>query len=74
MNSRIAKKRVAWIDGVKSIGILAMIAGHIWPSGTLFDKFIHVWHMPIFFFLSGYLFSEKHWKIGRHIGLIYGKK
>lgn len=45
MNSRIAKKRVAWIDGVKSIGILAMIAGHIWPSGTLFDKFIHVWHM-----------------------------
>ena len=62
MNSKNTKKRVAWIDGVKSIGILAMIAGHICSSGTLFDKLIHVWHMPIFFFLSGYLFSENHYK------------
>ncbi|APF21112.1 acyltransferase family protein [Clostridium butyricum] len=50
-------KRVDWIDISKGIGIIVMICGHIGMPSIL-DLYIHAWHMPIFFILSGYLFKE----------------
>lgn len=48
------KKRIAWIDTARGIGILFVLLGHI----LLYEKtniYIYSFHMPFFFFLSGYL-------------------
>ena len=45
------QERIIWIDSLRSIGILAVILGHITsPLGY----FIYSWHMPLFFFLGGF--------------------
>ncbi|WP_154062153.1 acyltransferase family protein [Klebsiella michiganensis] len=50
-----------WIDNVKGIGILLVIAGHI-LSGAISD-IIFIFHMPLFFFLGGFLLSTKPFSI-----------
>lgn len=52
-----AKNRLGYIDIFKGIGILLMIMGHTW-FGPNFDHFIHGFHMPMFFFISGFLFTS----------------
>ena len=52
MEARI--DRITYIDIFKGIGILFMVMGHIGFS-SIFDKWIHAFHMPMFFFISGYL-------------------
>lgn len=46
------------IQIAKGIGILLMVMGHsgFWPYD---NPFIYMFHMPLFFFLSGYCFKEK---------------
>lgn len=50
-------KRLEWIDICKAIAIFAMVFCHVGlelPSqNASFDHWIHLWHMPIFFILSG---------------------
>lgn len=52
------KERIIYLDFYKGIGIILMIMGHI-GFGDLFDHFIHGFHMPIFFYISGYLYAQK---------------
>ena len=59
------KKRILEIDLIKGIAIILMVFGHliyfIKPnilSKILFDS-IYVFHMPIFFWISGYLFKPE---------------
>lgn len=50
------KKRVVFLDVAKAIGIFLVVLGHANPpSGVV--KLIYAFHMPLFFFISGYLFS-----------------
>lgn len=44
------------IDIVKCIGILAVVCGHAGLGHTFFSQF----HMPLFAFVSGYLFVDKY--------------
>ena len=46
-------KTLDWIDILKGIGILTVVYAHI-HKGTITD-FIYLFHMPLFFFISGYL-------------------
>lgn len=46
------------IDLCRGFGIILMIMGHI-EFGDYFGKFIHVFHVPLFFFISGMLFKIK---------------
>ncbi|MBR1478223.1 MAG: acyltransferase family protein, partial [Lachnospiraceae bacterium] len=48
--------RYKFIDFYKFIGITLMIMGHV-GFGSEFDKFIHAFHMPLFFIASGFCFS-----------------
>lgn len=52
------RERVEWIDAAKGIGILFVFLGHLveksWPGIWAYS-----FHLPLFFFLSGYLFSVK---------------
>lgn len=49
-------KRLDEIDILKSIGIILMIMGHI-GFGGIFDYYIHAFHMPMFFMISGFLYK-----------------
>lgn len=44
--------RYIWVDWMKSILIILMVLGH---SGSLFTPYIYLFHIPAFFFVSGYL-------------------
>ena len=52
------KNRVEWMDVFRGTGIILMIMGHI-GFGDHFDIFIHAFHMPMFFFISGFFFKHK---------------
>ena len=43
----------------KGIGIILMLIGHAGCPSHL-NSFIYQFHMPLFFFISGYCFKEKH--------------
>ena len=46
--------RLEWIDVARGIGIIAVVAGHVWTRGPLRDA-LYSFHMPLFFLLSGLL-------------------
>ncbi|SEQ20571.1 Fucose 4-O-acetylase [Lachnospiraceae bacterium NE2001] len=50
--------RVDYIDLFRAFGIILMIMGHI-TFGGVFNKFIHAFHMPMFFFISGWFYKRK---------------
>lgn len=60
-------QRVAWVDMAKGYGILCVIFSHIIASQVNSGNFsgqpivvlMHSFHMPLFFFLSGYVFNTK---------------
>lgn len=53
----MSTERILWLDNAKGIGILLVIIGHcIFICHPLIDVF----HMPLFFCLSGLTFSVKH--------------
>lgn len=52
------KGRIEWIDISKGIGIFLVIIGHTYIDPGLRGQ-IYSFHMPLFFFISGYLFSVK---------------
>lgn len=52
-------KRINYIDTMKAMGITLVVLGHAaWLNGD-FYTLIYSFHMPLFFFLSGYLASSK---------------
>jgi len=62
------RQRILWIDIARGIGILLVVFGHSWrglhSAGILHDdhlfvavdRAIYLFHMPLFFFISGYLY------------------
>ena len=50
--------RIEYIDIFRSFGIILMVMGHI-GFGSVFDHFIHAFHMPMFFFVSGFLYKRQ---------------
>lgn len=51
------KQRFDEIDILKSFGIILMIMGHI-GFGSVFDYWIHAFHMPMFYLISGFLYKK----------------
>lgn len=54
---QIVTNRIEYIDIMRGLGILLMIMGHI-GFGKSFDTYIHAFHMPVFYVISGYLFKN----------------
>lgn len=48
-----------WIDVLKGAGIVSVVAGHIFSS--YLQSAIYMFHMPLFFLISGYLFKPSGW-------------
>ena len=56
------KKRIEWVDILKGVAIICVIIGHrTWASYGILPCALKIWiysfHMPLFFFLSGFVFS-----------------
>ena len=51
-------KRNDFIDFLKGIGIILVVIGHVSQNERIND-FIYSFHMPLFFFISGFLFNYK---------------
>lgn len=54
-------KREKWLDVVKGVGILLMVVGHTKVSDAI-KIWIYSFHMPLFFMVTGYLFSKEKWE------------
>lgn len=57
-------KRIEWVDVAKGIGICLVVIAHFVPDfSTLFTEtiyhVIYMFHMPLFFFLGGYVFKKQ---------------
>jgi acyltransferase len=59
----LMEKRIEWVDVLKGIGIIIVVLGH---SGVPYElkKFLLSFSMPLFFFISGYLFKNESNNIG----------
>ena len=53
------KNRETWIDMLRGIGALLVLLGHLVPETSKLKFYIYSFHMPMFFFISGYLFKYK---------------
>ncbi|MFL6154573.1 MAG: acyltransferase family protein [Marmoricola sp.] len=51
--------RARGLDAVRVIAMLAIVAGHLWTAHYWVRPVLFTWHVPIFFFLAGYLWNEK---------------
>lgn len=51
---------IHWIDNARAIGILLVLFGHTHGIDPLVRIYIYSFHMPFFFFLSGYVLKEKY--------------
>ena len=52
-------KNFKHINILKGLGIIAVVLGHV---GSPFVKIIYMYHMALFFFISGYLYNDKYEK------------
>lgn len=50
--------RIAWVDNARAIGILLVVVGHAPGLPPVLHRLIYSFHMPLFFFLSGYLLQS----------------
>ena len=53
-------ERISWVDHSKALGIVMVVLGHTAGLPVLAVNLIYSFHMPLFFFLSGYLLKESH--------------
>jgi len=52
-------QRLSGLDAVRVLGVVAIVAGHVWGTSFVRDL-VFPWHVPVFFVLSGFL-----WRDGR---------
>lgn len=55
-------ERSAGIDLIRVVGVVAVVAGHVW-STEFSHQALYPWHVPLFFFLTGWF-----WTAGRPLG------
>jgi len=59
-------KRIYWVDNLKAFGILLVMAGHMESiNPSLLRDYIYSFHVPLFFFISGFLFQPEKYQSPR---------
>lgn len=53
------KQRILWLDNLRAISIFFVVLGHTVGLPENVYKLIFSFHMPVFFWISGYLASDK---------------
>ena len=57
MSTEAIKKRELWIDTLRGIAIFCVLIHHQMNEAPLFTQFYAPFFMPVFFFVSGYLYK-----------------
>ena len=65
-----ATARNSCIDAMKGVGVVMMVAGH---CGAPFTDFVYLFHMALFFCISGYLWNDSNASSAKAL-LLYGKR
>ncbi|RQP26559.1 acyltransferase family protein [Piscinibacter terrae] len=55
MERTLSGGRWLWLDALKGVGIIAVVAGHVIDRDAA--RTLYLWHMPLFFFLAGLVFK-----------------
>lgn len=50
-------KRLSWLDSLRGFGIILITLGHL-GCFELLERYIYSFHVPLFFFISGYLYRS----------------
>lgn len=66
MQVETLSKRLDYMDVFRGFGIILMVMGHVGFGGR-FNFFIHAFHMPMFFFVSGYFYRNKNYEVKEYI-------
>ncbi|MBF4463501.1 MULTISPECIES: acyltransferase family protein [unclassified Rathayibacter] len=53
------RSRSAALDAVRVLGLIAVVACHVWSAPLWARELFFTWNVPVFFFLSGYLWTER---------------
>lgn len=53
------KRHIEWIDSLKGLAIILVVLGHNTGGENDAYHFFYTFHMPLFFLISGFLFSMK---------------
>ena len=53
------RTHIEWIDDLKAIAIMFVVWGHFASGNILVCRFIYSFHVPLFFFISGYLYKQE---------------
>lgn len=56
LNGGGQNKREIWADIARGIGVILVILGHTSQLPSIFIEWIYSFHMPLFFWISGYFF------------------
>ena len=48
------KPRITWVDNLKFLGIFAIYLGHFGSAAGYAYPFVFIYHVPLFFFVSGF--------------------
>lgn len=57
----VVNTRIEWVDAAKGIGIFLVVLGHAIPPVGVVPAIIWTFHMPLFFFLSGFTSRASTW-------------
>lgn len=61
--NRMRKERIEWIDALRAWAIFAVVMGHLYTGSSVFNTVTEPVKMPMFYFLSGCVFStDRSWK------------
>lgn len=58
----MTKERISSIDILKGIGIILVMLGHALPHESFVRILIYTFHMPLFFWCSGFFYKDKPFK------------
>jgi acyltransferase len=57
-STSLRPQRIPWVDLAKAFAIFLVLIGHMTVDVGL-KKYIYSFHLPLFFWISGYLFNDK---------------
>lgn len=60
----VRKQRIEWIDAMRGFTMFLVVYGHVGllcftTDDPIFNDFFMLWRMPLFFFISGFVFYKK---------------
>ena len=63
--------RIYWVDAAKVLGLFLVFWGHVLyggsPLGSVINRAIYSFHMPMYFILSGYVVKPESKPFRKHV-------